>query len=703
MLSSRFAIQVAAILAPWTCYAALSVQQLVQVPAEPGQQIANLQTDLQGNLVVSALVQPGGTSPFGVVKKVSPAGVELFRVVLPGVATTLPALAIDSNDDIYLAGLTDTSSAFPFTHDLTTKSSEAGTFLVKLKGHDGSQVYATRWGYGDLPGSILVDRSGQALVTLSTFSSQLSPTPGAYASPPGPGNLTSPMYLVRFTAAGDGFVFAARYGGQTSVCTSGSSCAAAAQTTDGSAILLDGQGNIWVAGNTNTTDLPLTATALKKACGCSQYSGDAFLAEFSGDGSRLLYATYFGTTPIGSIDGDDQIISAAADSAGRIWLVGATNGTDLPVTPDAVQRTLITAVGKYGATNGFILAYDPAANKLAYATYFGGGGVEVDPNDAITNIQFGPGGAGVFAGQTHAPSLPVAPGGFTRGSGFVGAVDPSTFAITALTTFPFGMTGAGLALAAGNTFVISGPSNVAAFVKTDGGAAAPGLYAVTSAAGDAATGQIAPSEIIALYGAGIGPAAPASADFSSGQAPTQLGGIQVLMDGAPVPLLYAQNDQVNAIVPFGLANSTTHIVVRNNGTESNGAVFGVVPAQPDAFRYNAKQWAAVLNQDGTVNSANNHAALGSVVAVYATGFGAMQPPPTDGQIITGALPSLTLPVKVLYNGQPLEVTYAGPAPMLVAGAIQVNFRLPAFTGTSEPGFQFSVGDWLSGGFVVLVK
>jgi uncharacterized protein (TIGR03437 family) len=110
-----------------------------------------------------------------------------------------------------------------------------------------------------------------------------------------------------------------------------------------------------------------------------------------------------------------------------------------------------------------------------------------------------------------------------------------------------------------------------------------------------------------------------------------------------------------------------------------------------------------LNQDGTINTAGNHAALGSVVAVYATGFGAMQPQPADGQIVTGALPSLTASAEVLYNGQPLEVTYAGAAPVLVAGAIQVNSRLPAFTGTSEPAFQFSVGDWLSGGFVVLVK
>ena len=60
-------------------------------------------------------------------------------------------------------------------------------------------------------------------------------------------------------------------------------------------------------------------------------------------------------------------------------------------------------------------------------------------------------------------------------------------------------------------------------------------------------------------------------------------------------------------------------------------------------------------------------------------------------------------MQVLYEGQPLEVTYAGPAPTLVAGAMQVNFQLPAFTSTSEAAFQFVVGGWPSGYFVVLVK
>ncbi len=130
----------------------------------------------------------------------------------------------------------------------------------------------------------------------------------------------------------------------------------------------------------------------------------------------------------------------------------------------------------------------------------------------------------------------------------------------------------------------------------------------------------------------------------------------------------------------------------------------MIAAAPEAFKTSPRLWAAALNEDGSINNAGNHAKLGSIVSVFATGFGVLTPEPKDGQALTGTLPFLTaLPAEVLYQGQPLEVTYAGPAPTLVAGVIQVNFRLPAFTGTSEPAFQFVVAGWPSTYFVVLVK
>jgi uncharacterized protein (TIGR03437 family) len=96
---------------------------------------------------------------------------------------------------------------------------------------------------------------------------------------------------------------------------------------------------------------------------------------------------------------------------------------------------------------------------------------------------------------------------------------------------------------------------------------------------------------------------------------------------------------------------------------------------------------AALNQDGTVNSASNPAAAGSIISLYAAGLGPITPAQADGTLVGFPLPNNVLPVTVEYQPPgrpfgpelpvPLEVTYAGPAPYLVAGASQINIRVVA--------------------------
>jgi len=672
-------------------YAGFQVQKLQQIPSEPGQQVVTTKADSKGDLIVTAYVSPPGLytpGSFALIKKIDTSGNELFSRILPGVISLALPIAIDNNDDIYVAGTTSTPSEFPFTSTLSTTGD--GGFVMKLRGQDGTIVYSTSWGYL-VPDSVAVDSAGQLLVSTSILSATLPTTPGAYASPVSEG-MNAPMYLVRFSAAGDRIMLAARFGGKTASCYGGSSCVGFVQYTGGGQIVLDSQGNIWVAGSTDTTDLPLTSNALKKTCGCSNFAGaDGFLAEFSGDGSRLLYATYFGTSPgdVFGTTGNDTVTAAAADSAGHIWMVGTTNGADLPVTANAPQKQLA------GGTDGFMAEYDPATNELLYVTYFGGTG-----DDSITNIEIQPDGTVNISGQSNSSTLPGTVTGLSRGTDFVSSIDPHSYAITAVTRFPSGSVGSGLA-STPTGFVVSGTSNVAALVQPSS-ANTPSIYAVVNSGGTAVTGQVAPGELISLYGANLASLLPVVADLSSGQAPTKLGVVEVLFDGTPAPLLYTQGDQVNAIVPFTVNLSATHIVVSNGRVQSNEAALGVEIAAPEAFKTNTKLWAAALNEDGTVNSAANHAKLGSIVSVFGTGFGSLYPPPKDGQILTGTLPTLAALVQVLYQGLPLEVTYAGPAPTLVAGVTQVNFRLPAFTGTSTPAFQFLRDGWPSGDFIVLV-
>ena len=72
----------------------------------------------------------------------------------------------------------------------------------------------------------------------------------------------------------------------------------------------------------------------------------------------------------------------------------------------------------------------------------------------------------------------------------------------------------------------------------------------------------------------------------------------------------------------------------------------------------------------------NPAAAGSVVMVYGTGFGSLDPPAADGEI-AGFPARTTLPVSASIGDLPAEVLYAGAAPGLVAGVVQVNLRIPS--------------------------
>jgi uncharacterized protein (TIGR03437 family) len=677
---------------------AFNPQKLLQIPSQPGQLISSLQVDAKGNTIAAAVVTATSlfdvTSQFGLVMKIDPLGNQIFSRVLPGVDSSVSplALALDKNGDVYVGGETTTPAAFPFTNVLYAGG---GGFLVKLNAADGALAYAAE--LGGTPTSVTVDNSGQALLTLNSIV-QLPLTPGAFShGGPRPFSPAELMYVVRLSPAGDNILLSALYSADTIICATPMQCEQTSPVTQGSQIMEDAQGDIWIAGNTNTTDLPMTPNALNTMCGCSQYAGDGFLAEFSNDGAKLLYATYLGTSSPSDLSsaGEDDLTAAVMDSAGHIWMVGNTNGSDFPVTSNAIQQQLS------GGTDGFVTEYDPATNKLLYASYFGG-----SANDSIANVQIAADGTVVLAGHSQSATLPIAASGFTRGPDFLATIDPQTYAGTFLTTFASGSVGSGLTSAPGGMEAISGTSNVVDFLQPGAApAGAPSLYAVTNSANFIATGQVAAGELITLFGANIGPSTPATADLSSRLAPTQLGGVQVLVQNAPVPLLYAEQDQINAIIPFSPAVSPQSpaaltLTVKNGSANSNTASLAPVDADPEAFSFGLP-YAAAVNQDGMVNSQKNAAAGGSIISVYATGLGGFEPPPMDGSVVEEPAPINN--ALVLYNGSPVSVTYAGQAPMLIAGVSQVNFVVPPSNGNISLTFQFDVNGWIGLPFQIWVK
>jgi uncharacterized protein (TIGR03437 family) len=86
--------------------------------------------------------------------------------------------------------------------------------------------------------------------------------------------------------------------------------------------------------------------------------------------------------------------------------------------------------------------------------------------------------------------------------------------------------------------------------------------------------------------------------------------------------------------------------------------------------------AAALNQDFSLNTPTTPAARGSVITIYGTGEGRTSPPGVTGGVTGADLKSPVLDISATIGGQPTTVVYAGSAPGLVAGVLQVNLRVP---------------------------
>jgi uncharacterized protein (TIGR03437 family) len=119
---------------------------------------------------------------------------------------------------------------------------------------------------------------------------------------------------------------------------------------------------------------------------------------------------------------------------------------------------------------------------------------------------------------------------------------------------------------------------------------------------------------------------------------------------------------------------------------SPGVDVQVADTMPVIFTMNSSGTGpgAILNQDYSLNSASNPSPRGSVVIIYATGEGQTDPPGVDGLITSGTLRKPELAVFVTIGGQPADVLYAGSAPGLITGVLQVNVRVPVVVSGTVP-------------------
>ncbi|MCC6540446.1 MAG: endo alpha-1,4 polygalactosaminidase [Bryobacterales bacterium] len=230
------------------------------------------------------------------------------------------------------------------------------------------------------------------------------------------------------------------------------------------------------------------------------------------------------------------------------------------------------------------------------------------------------------------------------------------------------------------------------------GVTAPAITGVVNSASYRG-GSVAPGEIVAVFGTDLGPTAALGLRLEAGLVATQLADVKLLFDGIAAPLLYAGSGQLLAVVPYAIAGKArTSIEVDRGGVRSTPFTMNVAASWPGIFTANAtgSGQAAMFNQDGTLNGPTRRARPGSVVTLFATGEGAVQPAGRDGAISAAPLPAPLLPVTVTIANKPAEVLYAGAAPSLVAGVLQINVRVPAGIASTEAALiELKVGERVS--------
>jgi hypothetical protein len=284
-------------------------------------------------------------------------------------------LAVDSSGNAYVigsAGSTDfpvTQGAFQ-TMNRAAANDDANAFVAKLNPSGTALVYSTYVGgsglsadtpySGDKGNAIAVDAAGDAYVAGETFSVDFPVTPGAYQTTNNAAaTKLSNAFVTELNPAGTALVYSTYLGG------SGGRLSYAGDI--GNAIAVDLAGDVVVAGETFSTDFPVTPGAYQTTNNAAaNESTNAFVTKLNPTGTALVYSTYLGGS------GGDIGSAIAVDTASNVYVAGQTGSTDFPVTTGAFQTTDHAAAK--GLTNAFVTKLNPTGTALVYSSYLGGSG-----------------------------------------------------------------------------------------------------------------------------------------------------------------------------------------------------------------------------------------------------------------------------------------------------------------------------------------
>ena len=267
------------------------------------------------------------------------------------------------------------------------------------------------------------------------------------------------------------------------------------------ALALDSSGNVYVAGQTGSSDFPTTTNAFEPTDNSAGMTG--FVSELSSNLTGLTSSTYFGGGGT-----HDDCESIALDEANNIVVAGSTNSYNLPFA-NGFQPSNLTNGGN---TTGFVAKVSSDGTTLMYGSYLGG-----TIQDACHSVALDSEGNGVVAGETQSTNFPVSTFAFDPtdkndyGTGFVTKFSLPAL-VTGVTLEPSVVVGGQIAVGTVQISSPAGPSGVIVTLASNNGAASVSANVVIPAG---ATDASFPIQTSAVSGTHAVASITASYDGSS--------------------------------------------------------------------------------------------------------------------------------------------------------------------------------------------
>jgi Beta-propeller repeat len=342
------------------------------------------------------------------------------------------AIAVDSSGNVYVTGTTE-SKDFPTYKPFQSRyKGSPDVFVTKFNSTGSALVYSTYLGgVYEIAKGIAVDSSGDAFVVGTNQSGDFPTTKTAFQrNPLGGGD----AFLAKLNPAGSALLYSTYIGGSD-------------DQAFGTGVAVDGSGNAYVTGYTNSFEFPTTAGAYQTALAGAQ---NAFVTKINpslAGTASLVYSTYLGG------NGQDRAYGIAVDTSGNAYVTGDTyDSANYPTTAGAYQPTR----GGSADDNAFMTKFNATGSALVYSTFLGSSS-DTYSSDAGTAIAVDGQGDAYVTGDTEY-NFPTT----------TGALQPTSIGVNEAFVAKFDPSQAGSASLVYSTFLGGSGGDYAGGIAVDG-------------------------------------------------------------------------------------------------------------------------------------------------------------------------------------------------------------------------------------------